>query len=54
MVVDPELLEELEKAVGEEKGLHAAGMHAPPTDPDTMRTGLEPYARGCTCGAARG
>jgi Transposase DDE domain len=33
MVVDPELLEEPAKAVGEEKGLHAAGTQVAPTDP---------------------
>jgi transposase len=57
MVVDPELLEELEKAVGEEKGLHAAGTQVAPTDPDSTQTqtqtGPESHVGGCGCDAAR-
>ena len=48
MVVDPGLLEELEKAADQEKGLRAAGTRVPPTESDTTKTGVghRPYADG--------
>jgi transposase len=55
MVVNPDLLEALEKAVEEEKGLHARGTHPPLTAPKTgTKTGLELHAAGCGCDAGHG
>ncbi|MBB2749329.1 hypothetical protein [Microbispora sp. NBRC 16548] len=46
MVVDPELLEELEKVVEEEKGVHrrAPQVTSAKADPTRTQTGLKPNA----------
>jgi transposase len=54
MVLGPDLLQALEKAVAEEKGLHVTGAPSPPADPQKTRTGPGLHAGGCGCDAGHG
>ncbi|GIH64131.1 hypothetical protein Msi02_49480 [Microbispora siamensis] len=58
VVVDPELLQELEQVVEEEKGLRQRATQVATTEVDAMKTGtgtgLKPYADVCGCGVVHG